>query len=224
MALLVKGTQGLHDEGRPEFGQTLHERFPRQEIQHRPLPGAQAKAHVRAGERQPGQPVLRALELRGGTFEEFQTRGHVDEEVAHLDQRAPVQGRGLHGDKPAVLNLHAAGRGLPGIGMGRGHAETRHRGDTRQGFPPEAVGKDMLQIVHAGDLAGGVPGDGQFQLVCRDAPTVVLDADEALAAVLKADVDMRRPGIQAVLHEFLDHAGRAFHHFAGGDLIAQFRR
>ena len=67
-------------------------------------------------------------------------------------------------------------------------------------------------------------GDGQFQLIGRDALAVILDADKALAAVLKADVDMLRPGVQTVFHQFLDHAGGAFHHFAGGDLIAQFRR
>ena len=82
----------------------------------------------------------------------------------------------------------------------------------------------MLKIVHAGDLAGGVTGHGQFQFAGGDARAVVLHADAALAAVLQKHVHARGAGIQTVFHQFLDHTGRALHHLAGGDLIAQLRR
>ena len=55
-----------------------------------------------------------------------------------------MQRRGTGGDEPPVLHLHAAGGGIPGGSMSRGHAEPRDRGDARQGLPPEAIGKDVF--------------------------------------------------------------------------------
>ena len=66
--------------------------------------------------------------------------------------------------------------------------------------------------------------DGKLQLIGGDAAAVVLHADQGLTAVLQAHVDARGPGVQAVFHQFLEHAGRALHHFTGCDLIAQLRR
>ena len=82
----------------------------------------------------------------------------------------------------------------------------------------------MLKVRQAGNLARGVPGDGQFQIGCGYAAPVVLHADKALPAVFKANVDLRGIGVKAVFNQFLEHAGRALHHFTSGDLIAQLRR
>jgi hypothetical protein len=44
-------------------------------------------------------------------------------------------------------------------------------------------------------------------------PSSVLDA-----ALGQADADFGSAGVEAVLEQFLQHRGRALHHFAGGDL------
>ena len=105
----------------------------------------------------------------------------------------------------------------------RNNGETRDRGYTRQGLTPETVGGNALQLIHATDLAGGVAGDSQFQLFGGYAAAVVLNADEGLAAVVQPYVNAFGTGIEAVFNQFLDHAGRAFHHFASGDLVTQVR-
>ena len=66
--------------------------------------------------------------------------------------------------------------------------------------------------------------DGKLQLIGGNAAAVVLHADQGLTAVVQAHVDTRGPGVQTVFHQFFEHAGRAFHHFTGRDLIAQLRR
>ena len=109
-------------------------------------------------------------------------------------------------------------------GMGGGDGKTRHRGYARQSLAAKPVGQDALQVFKAGNLAGGVTGNGQFQVFSGDAATVILHADAALAAVFKANIYLVSLGVQAVFHQFLQHAGGPFNHFASGDLVAQLRR
>ena len=109
------------------------------------------------------------------------------------------------------------------IAKGRLHAEARDRGDARQGFAPKAERVDAPQVVHAGDLAGGMAGDGQFEFAGRNAAPVVPHADQSLPAVFHIDFHQGGPGVETVLHQFLDHTGRTLHHLPGGDLIAQGR-
>ena len=61
--------------------------------------------------------------------------------------------------------------------------------------------------------------EGGGGLVGGDAAAVVTDPDEGHAAVLNFHCDSGGSGINGVFHEFLDHRGRAFHHFAGGDEV-----
>ena len=48
---------------------------------------------------------------------------------------------------------------------------------------------------------------------------VVGHANQAASAGLDLDAEPRRLGIERVLDQFLDHAGRPLDHFAGGDLV-----
>ncbi len=119
-----------------------------------------------------------------------------------------------------MLHFHTVGR----VCAGRNNAKAGNRGYAGQGLAPEAIRTDALQIVHAGDLAGGMARDGKLQLFGGDAAAVVLHADQALAAVVQAHVHASSVGVQTVFHQLLEYAGRAFHHFTGRDLIAQLRR
>ena len=75
-----------------------------------------------------------------------------------------------------------------------------------------------------GQLAGGVAGEGQRQVVGDDAAAVIDDADQLGAALLDLDVDAAAAGIDGVFEQFLDDAGRPFDDFAGGDLVDDERR
>jgi hypothetical protein len=61
--------------------------------------------------------------------------------------------------------------------------------------------------------------DGELQVVAVHAGAVVIDGDQRPAAVAQHDVDAARAGIEAVLHQFLDRAGRPLDHLAGGDAV-----
>ena len=96
-------------------------------------------------------------------------------------------------------------------------------GDRGQRLAAKAERADAEQIVGVGDLAGGVAGDGQRQLVGRDAAAVIDDADQLDAPLLDSHVDPRRAGVDGVLQQLLDDAGRPLDHLAGGDLVDDAR-
>ncbi len=111
------------------------------------------------------------------------------------------------------------GVGRPGLAL-----DPRDLGDRRQGLAAEAQGPDAEQVVGVGELAGGVGPEGQRQVVALHAAAVVGDADEVLAAALDGQLDPRRAGVDGVLQQFLDHAGRSLDHLARGDLVDDRRR
>ena len=61
------------------------------------------------------------------------------------------------------------------------------------------------------------------QLPGSDTAAVVRDPDEAHAAPLDLHHHCRGAGVNGVFHQFLDHAGRALHHLAGGDQVRHMR-
>ena len=61
--------------------------------------------------------------------------------------------------------------------------------DGRQGLAAEAQRGDAEEVVGRLQLAGGVRGEGQGQVVGRDAVAVIDDADEVGAALLHFNVD-----------------------------------
>ena len=63
--------------------------------------------------------------------------------------------------------------------------------------------------------------EGQKSVVVGHAAAVVAHFDQRLTAVFKDDVDRGRARVDGVLHQLLDHRGRALDHFAGGDLVDQ---
>ena len=61
--------------------------------------------------------------------------------------------------------------------------------------------------------------DGERKVAMGHAAAVVGDADPPPPAAVGEDVDPAGAGIDGVLHQFLDHAGRPLDHFAGGDAV-----
>ena len=220
----VEGQEGFRHRFGPDDRKAFEKGLPGGEAQHFARAREEDEAHFSMDERQPDKQFLRAFQFGGRGLEELEPGGYGSEEVAHLDHGSLVQAARPLLREHAVIHLDEGrfGRLVGGGLKGRFHAEARYRGDARQGFAPEAEGMNMPQIVHAGDLAGGVAGDGEFEFRRRDAAPVVAHADEALAAVFKRDLHQRGPGVETVFHKLLDHAGGPFHHLARRDLVAQF--
>ncbi|MCY1300331.1 hypothetical protein D9M70_498920 [compost metagenome] len=131
-------------------------------------------------------------------------------------------GRGLHpGFHVAAFGLHLPG--LLGVDGARGHGQARHRADGGQRLAPEAQAHHPLQVLEVADLAGGVAGQCQRQVVRRDAAAVVTHPQQLDAALFHLDVDAPGAGVQAVLQQFLDDRGGALDHLTGGDLVRQPR-
>ena len=62
---------------------------------------------------------------------------------------------------------------------------------------------------------------GQAKIVVMNTVSVIPDTDQARTALFYNQFDASRPGVQAVLQQFLDHRRRPFYYLAGGDLISK---
>ena len=103
-------------------------------------------------------------------------------------------------------------------GVAGGDAEPRHRADRRQRLAAKAQRADAQQVLVV-ELRGGVAVHRDRKIGLGHAAAVVGDADPPPPAAVGEDVDPARAGVDRVLHQFLDHAGRPLHHFAGGDAV-----
>lgn len=109
--------------------------------------------------------------------------------------------------------------GLIGPGDPALDRESRDRGDGRERLATEAHGRHRLEIGGGFDLAGRVGFDRERKFIDGNARTIVGDPDQVPTAARDLDLDPRRTRVERVLHEFLDHAGGALDHLAGGDLV-----
>jgi hypothetical protein len=100
----------------------------------------------------------------------------------------------------------------------------RHRGNARQRFAPEPKRRNPLEIVGAANLAGRMALDGQPGVLRIHPFSVVLDADQLLAAEFDGDGQPPGAGVDRVLDQLFDDGGRTFNHLARGDLVGKIRR
>jgi hypothetical protein len=154
---------------------------------------------------------------------ELQARGGGVEQVAHLDPRPVVAGEGGGGYVADGAALDQDRPGVAGALGARGDRQAGHRADRGQGLAPEAHGVDAQQVPQAvlvgGQLGGGVALDGHRQLVGGQAAAVVGHQDAGQAAAVGLDLDPRGAGVDGVVDQLLDGAGRPLDHLAGGDAV-----
>jgi hypothetical protein len=165
---------------------------------------------------EPPHGVAHGLGLGAVELEEFQSRGCRVEQVAHLNPRTLTERGGLELRFGAGIDLDRPGVRLAFVA--RRDRKPRHSADRGQCLAAEAERRDGDKIL-VGKLRGGVPLNGEREVVTRHALAVVADADEPAAAAVGEDVDAARAGIECVLDEFLDHARRTLDHLAGGDAV-----
>ncbi|MNV51748.1 hypothetical protein D3C71_1438060 [compost metagenome] len=178
-----------------------------------------AQLHVRARQGERAQPLFDMAQLGAFGAQELAPRRHVVEQLAHFHGGARRMRTRHHVAELAALDLQR--RTMRVAGPPRGQGETADRGDRRQRLAAETERGHRLEVVQAGDLAGGMARDRQRQFFRGNAAAVVTDPDQAHPALFQVDVHAGGTGVQRVLDQFLDHRGRAFDHFAGGDLVDQ---
>ena len=64
-----------------------------------------------------------------------------------------------------------------------------------------------------------MPGQGQRQLAARNTPAIVTDGDPVQPTAVEFHLDQPRPGVQAVLDQFIDHRRGPLDDLARGDLL-----
>src|SRR5439155_9093295 len=151
----------------------------------------------------------------GDGAEELAAHRRIVEQVPDLDAGAGRAVPGPDGRQFAAV----AGEFGPARLAGRPRLQ-RDLGDAAdggEGLAAEAERADAEQVVGGLQLAGGVAGEGEGQILGGDAAAVIGDADQLRAALLDLDVDARAAGIDAVLQQLLEDAGRALDDLAGGD-------
>ncbi len=151
--------------------------------------------------------ALRAQELAAG--------GDPGEQGLDPDSGAGRQSGGPLPFEPAVVDdarpaVRAAHPALDG--------QAGDAGDRRQSLAPEAQGGHRLDLV-AGELGGGVALERQRHVGRAHPAAVVGDLDPAGAAGAERDRDPRGSGVDRILDQLLERAGRSFDHFTGRDAI-----
>ena len=182
----------------------------------RALLAGEREGDVRPAHGEPPHGVAHGLGLGAVELEEFQSRGCRVEQVAHLDPRTFTERGRLEFRLRAGIDLDRPGVRLAFVA--RRDRKPRHSADRGQGLAAEAERSDGDKIL-VGKLRGGVPLDGEREVVTRHALAVVADADEPAAAAVGEHVDAACAGIECVLDQFLHHARRALDHLAGGDAV-----
>ena len=156
-------------------------------------------------------------QLGGFGFEEFSSRGDVEEQIAHGDGGSQRESGFFDGQDLAAGDFddHAGGI-FGGVGF---QAQPTDGGDGGQRLAAKAQGRDAEQVVGVADFRSGVALEGEHGVVVQHAAAVVDDLDELLAARLDVDADAMGAGIERVLQQLLHHRCRALHDLAGSDLV-----
>ena len=211
----VHGPAGLQEIRPQHIGQALVGRTGTP-LRHQAAFVPDGKADVGPGQRMSSHGLQRMRELSGVGLEELAPCRGAEKKLAHF-HRGPGGARG--GLQFTAARVQPEGVG--GVGGAAGQAEVGNAGNGGQGFAAEPHGAHTLQFRQITDLAGGVPFQGQGQLLRRDAAAIVLHGDAAHSPGREPDRDLGGAGIQRVVHQFAHHRGGPLHHLARGDLAHQ---
>ena len=149
-------------------------------------------------------------------------RRRVVEQIADLNRGAGRVRRGAGLGGAAAGTAHRPAAAL--AGRARSERKPRHGRNAGKRLAAKPQGGDRSQVVQAGNLAGGVPGQRHRQFVRPYPHAVVANAAQPGATLLHLHEDPSCARVEAVLQQFLDHRRRALHHLARGNLVDQVVR
>ena len=152
-------------------------------------------------------------------FMNLSRAGRGEEKIAHLDPRprtqglpaAPVPGPGLDGEAPCLARPLEAAR----------QREPAHRADRGQRLAAEAQGRDARRssVGAAWRWRGARRPTRARRHACRDRrPSTAMSVRPPSCKSASMRV---APGVERVLDQLLDRAGRALDHLAGGDRLTR---
>ena len=180
------------------------------------------KPNAGHAEGDPTNQLLDGQQLGGRTPQEVSPCGNGGKQIAYRDGGADRATRGTGGGRAARLRVQ--GPGMGGVGHARGERHLCHGADARQGLAPKTQREDAVQILALGYLARAVSGKRQYQLILRNALTIVFDHDVVNPTTAQVDADRTRASIQAVLEQLFHNRRRTLDHFARRDLVDQLIR
>ena len=108
---------------------------------------------------------------------------------------------------------------LPGAAAHEGRA--RDGADGSERLAAETEGARALEVLEAGDLAGGEAREGERQVVPLDAAAVVDHPQPPHSAIDKVHGDRAGAGVEAVLEQLLQRRGGPVDDLARRDLVHQ---
>jgi hypothetical protein len=158
-------------------------------------------------------------ELRVFGAQKLAPRRGVVIDLARFHDGARGGGCGLGCAEATVFGFDA-----PGMRVARratGQSELRDGRDAGECLAAKAEAQHAFEVVERGDLAGGMAGQSELEVVARDALAIVADLDLLDTARLQIDLHAAGACIQAVFQQLLERCGGAVDDFARGDLIDQ---
>ena len=159
----------------------------------------QRERHIRPRQRDALEGLFAPGELGALALQELAPCRGVEIQLAHLDAGA-VRVRGRHGIAlRAVHRFHLPG--MRGLRRAAGQRELRHGGHAGQRLTAEAHAGDALQVIERRNLAGGMAHQRQWQLLRRDAATVVAYHQSLDAAAFQLHGNLGRARVQAVFQQ-----------------------
>ena len=165
------------------------------------------------------QQLFDVAELRGFGAKKFAARRNIIEQIAHLNLRAGRASPFLHADGLAALNHNL--RAHHGPMLPRRQRESGDARDARHRLPAETQRANGRQILTAAQLAGGVPLQTHHRILGIHPMTVVHHPNQGDSPAMNQHINSPGAGIQRILHQLLDHRGRALHDLASRHLTGQ---
>ena len=154
--------------------------------------------------------------------EEFLTGRRVEEQIPNAHGGTLRAARLLHQVDISGGDLHAHAHVRAELLCRERYAA--HAGDRRQRFAAKAQRPDGLEPPLVDKLAGRVPKEADARVLGCHTRSVVRHTDKLPPAGTDLRHDGPRSGVESVLHQLLDRAGRPLDHLAGGDHVGNMGR
>jgi len=183
---------------------------------------AQIERHIKTCQRQALDHFLQVIEFGLFGFEKFAPCRGVEKQVAHFNRGAHrMRSRLNPGRHVAAFGLDLPG--LIGTTGARGQGQARHGTDGSQRLTAKAQAHHPLKVFQITNLAGGVTGQRQRQVVAGNTAAIVTYPQQLDPGLLHVHINALGTRIEAVFQQLLDHRSRAFNYFARSDLVSQAR-
>ena len=175
------------------------------------------KANVGPCHRKPLHRVERCGIFGARAAQEFAPCGHIAEQVFNAHACALRQGGWPFTRYHAMVHRSRPALGTCGPAFQRHFGHACNRG---QSLPPETQSRDHFNIFIR-QFRCRMAFKRQCHIRWRHAAPIIGDFDQINAACTQAHRYIARTRIDGVFHQFLQRAGRSFHHFTGGNPVDQ---